>query len=152
MKHLEITGIDIDSTDIKLHRLEEVVYSKLEVLHLPVHSTAASIAFVELRYIVENCPHLKSLRCRFRSFWDIPVSVPKLHGLEVLSVSNAEVQLDQQLLFGIARYLDSAFPNLKTIKTHYENGNNAEQWGLILRLVKTVCQAVRRDERARHSI
>jgi hypothetical protein len=150
MKRLELTGIDFDSTDIKLHRLEELVdSSKLEVLHLPVHPTAASIDFIELGQIAEKCPLLKSLRCRLRIL-DIPVSVPRSNGLEVLSVSNAEVQLDQRLLFMIARYLDSAFPNLKTIKTHYENGNNAEQWGLISELVKTVCQAVRRDERARH--
>jgi len=147
MKHLELTGMGIDSMDATLHRLKEVGHSKLEVLHLPVHSTAPSISFARLREIAESCSNLKSLRCRLciRDPQNIMASSPLSHQLEVLSVSN-EGKLEQHQILGIARYLDSIFPRLKSIKPH--DGNYTEQWRFIYDSVKSY-QAVRMDEHQR---
>jgi hypothetical protein len=140
----------IGSMDSTVRRLREVADSKLEVLHLPVHSTAPGISPARLRDIAEVCVHLKSLRCRF--IWEpsdiMATSSPLSHQLEVLSVRNEETQLEQCLLLGIARYLDSIFPRLETVKTHNGNGKNTEQWGFISDMLKSH-QAVRMDEHRR---
>ena len=152
MKCLEITGMGIDFMDSALHRLKEVADSKLEILHLPVHSTASGISLARLRHIAEACPHLKSFSCRFKHLSNIPVSSPMSHQLKELSVTNEQAHTDQKRLLDIARYLDSTFPYLKSIKTQdgNGNGNNAEQWRSIFDLVE-LCQNVRMDEGTRRN-
>jgi hypothetical protein len=154
MKHLEITGMDIDSMNRTLLRLSRVS-SRLENLHLPVHFDAPGIPPARLRDIAESCSHLKTLRCRLRT-WDmnpsdISVLSPLSHQLEVLSVCNERVQLTQHLSIGIARYLDSIFPRLNSIHTHNEGGSNTEQWAFIFDMVKSY-QAVRMDESQRRTL
>jgi len=145
MKHLEISGMGIDFMDNTLHRLKEVADSKLEILHLPVHSTAPGISLARLRYIAEACPHLQSFCCRFKHLSNIPISPPLSHQLKELSVANERAHPEKQRSLDIARYLDSIFPYLRSIETHDGNGNNAEQWRFIFDLVK-LCQSVRMDE------
>jgi hypothetical protein len=78
---------------------------------------------------------------------DIPD--PLSHRLKVLSVRVEQVQLEQQLLFNVARYLDSIFPKLESIKTHEQAmGNYAGQWRFIFDIMKAF-QAVRLNEQER---
>ena len=98
MKHLEITGVDIDLLEATLGRLIGVVDSKLEVLHLPTHFTAPCISLGRLRDIAEACPLLKSLHCVLSCLQFCPVSesdaYPLSHHLEVLSVENEQDELE----------------------------------------------------------
>jgi len=152
MKHIEITGMGIDSIDGTLNRLKEVSDPKLKDLHLPIHSTAPTISPARLRSIAEAYPRLKSFRCRFKHLSNIPVSPqPMSHPLEVLSVTNEQAHPEQQRSFDIARYLDSMFPNLKSILTHDGDGNNPEQWGFIFDLVK-LCQTARMNDEDRRAL
>lgn len=153
MKRLEISGLTIDALDNALDCLKEVP-SKLETLHLPFHNAETSIPLSTLGKIACACPHLVSFRSRFKNALDgfpSPVPEPLSNNFEALLVTDDFHYADDVVhvpknSLQLARFIDSVFPNLKTIKTLDQH--NVNYWKGMLDILK-MCQAVRQDERQR---
>ena len=141
---LEITGFDLE---YMLGTLLRLTNSKLEVLHLPVHSGVSGLPLKHLRPIAKACPQLQSLRCRFTDLQDVKIRPPLSHPLEELLVSGEKSVLKPRESLKIGHFLDAMFPNIKSIAPQdYGKGSNAEVWPHILEVVK-LCQAVRKTKR-----
>jgi len=147
LKDWKIGQIGSTNMDDDVRRLV-ISWPKLTTLILPVDQTPISL--LTLRMIAENCPELRYLQTQLDVSTIPPsdtASAALCHKLGVLSMASSlrfsSTTLQSQV--HVARHLDSMFPYLESIKTHF--GFNTG-WLEIYELVK-LCQDVRRDEAKR---
>ena len=121
-------------------------WPNLRTLRLPLKETLISLS--TLRIIAENCPELRCLEIRLDTSTIPPSDTSSKslrHNLEVLTVGRVQLEPSQTMLecqIQVARYLDSIFPYLKSIKVR-PKGPKDVVWSGIVDLVK-LCQDIRR--------
>ncbi|KAF9001118.1 hypothetical protein BDQ17DRAFT_1358781 [Cyathus striatus] len=123
-------------------------FKEMKNLSLPLGKCSSLIDFDTLQTIAECCPVLEKLQ--------VPISIDHataimlkdskiINPLQILSVASTTLSpADMAQKMAVARVIDTIFPRVESIKTHFEQGDMV--WKDVWRLVR-MCQDVRGHER-----